>query len=318
MDRELATFFSEFFGRDLDSESLKGVTFPTFEEALGILELASARDENFKGFENSSMGAPSRLTSTRNYLIMLIAATLDRALQDEGKVHRKLIDNLRRSKLLKQCTFISFNYDILADNALLGLRDPHDIDLDYGLEFQNFSRRGNWQRPRPGKSIQLLKLHGSLNWLFCPSCRGLTLTPKDKGVCKLITDPSTCNCFACKTLSVPIIIPPTYFKVLSNIHLQLAWNHAEQALGRANTWIFCGYSFPDADIHVKYMLKRAEMNWPKDRRLVVFNGHRGKEPQQKVDEEARFRRFFGARTKIQFEKKSFDQFASDASNLCRA
>ena len=37
--------------------------------------------------------------------------------------------------------------------------------------------------------MQLFKPHGSLNWLFCPTCNELEITPKEKGVVtRLISD----------------------------------------------------------------------------------------------------------------------------------
>lgn len=308
MDRELATFFNEFFGIDVDSDAPQKA-FPTFEEALGILELAITRTECFRGFQEQTVGIlPARLSTSREFLILLIAATLDRALQHEGAHHRQLTRTLADYQFAKDTCFISFNYDILIDNALLELRETHDLDLDYGLEFQNFGEQ--WQRPRPDSSVKLLKLHGSLNWLYCPSCRALNLTPKEKGICHLITDPGQCKCSSCSTLSIPIIIPPTYFKVLSNLHLQIAWDHAEKALATAKTWVFCGYSFPDADIHVKYLLKRAEINSPKHRDVLILNWHEGKDSSLQREEHNRYQRFFGPYSTIHMPRLGFEDLAS--------
>src|SRR5262245_34723287 len=50
MERELRTFFSLMFDIDVDQENLGQVNFPTFEEALGILDLAERRGESFKEY----------------------------------------------------------------------------------------------------------------------------------------------------------------------------------------------------------------------------------------------------------------------------
>ena len=47
---------------------------------------------------------------------------------------------------------------------------------------------------------------------------------------------------------------------MSNRYLQEIWYKSEKALKEAKNIYFCGYSFPDADIHIKYLLKRAEIN----------------------------------------------------------
>ncbi len=98
--------------------------------------------------------------------------------------------DLRKADALKQIIFVSTNYDILIDNALVD-EYKYDIDLDYGVEFRNFERADDWTRPRRNKSVLLCKPHGSLNWLFCPTCNELELTPKEKGVVEPAPWPET-------------------------------------------------------------------------------------------------------------------------------
>ena len=92
------------------------------------------------------------------------------------------------------------------------------------------------------------------------------------------------------------MVPPTYFKNMSNVFLATIWNRAEQALRRAEHVIFCGYSFPDADIHIKYLLKRAQTNRAPgagEAYYTVVNCHPGKDPRAALEEKRRFRRFLG-------------------------
>jgi hypothetical protein len=112
-------------------------------------------------------------------------------------------------------------------------------------------------------------------------------------------------------LSVPIIIPPTYFKVLSNVFLQEVWRAAEKALAEAEDWIICGYSFPDADIHVKYLMKRAEVNSARSRRVIICNEDKSKDSDARKEEQRRFERFFGPLTKVLYRSLSFEQFAAN-------
>lgn len=319
MDAELATFFQNFFNIDVH-DNVPPERFPTFEESLGMLELADGREEAFKHFDVSGLSNNgSRIRTLRSHLILLIADALDEALQHEGRHHAELFNALQRWRDIRLCDFVSLNYDILADNALIKLRRdirrPQDVDLDYGIDFSNFRDPSeNWAKPDPAYRVNLFKLHGSLNWLFCSVCRRITLTPKEKGVCNLISDPNLCRCVNCNSVSVPIIIPPTYFKVLSNVYLQEVWRAAERALAESPVWVICGYSFPDADIHVKYMLKRAEVNAPRRRRIVVCNWHEMKSPVEADNEQNRFRRFFGPLTELIYSEHSFKEFAADPQN----
>jgi hypothetical protein len=61
---------------------------------------------------------------------------------------------------------------------------------------------------------------------------------------------------------------------------------------------------------VKYLLKRVEVNKPKQRRVVVVNWHRGKSRAQARVERERFDRFFGPLTLVEHRPRtSFEQFA---------
>jgi hypothetical protein len=46
------SFMRDFFGIDTLRDDIDAVDFPTFEEALGVLELARARGESFGGFDH--------------------------------------------------------------------------------------------------------------------------------------------------------------------------------------------------------------------------------------------------------------------------
>ena len=292
-DQELEEFFNMFFGIDVrDLESLNDTSFPTFEEVLGILEIAESQNESFQDWGASNLDAQTkpRIQNLHEILILMIAEILDYKLQKMPTNHPKLIESLNNVKWLPNTAFMSLNYDILIDNALMAAKENFDLDLDYSIDFINYGPE--WKRPRLTKQLSLFKLHGSLNWLYCPTCRAIRITPKVKGICRLIWQPNECVCTSCETLAVPIIIPPTYFKVLSNLYLRQIWHAAEQALRECRRLIFCGYSFPDADLHVRYLLKRIEVNTRRTPEVFIVNEHNGKTNEARTAENNRYRRFF--------------------------
>jgi hypothetical protein len=210
---------------------------------LGILEIAESQAESFRDWGTSHIvdaQQKPRIQHVRDLLTLMIAEVLAAKVPGVGACHRKLLGKLGSS--LKRTGFISLNYDILIDNALADLYTRWD--LDYSVDFTNYAA-GTWSRPRPSKRVGLFKLHGSLNWLYCPTCRTLELTPKEGKICSLKWEPSKCLCPRCGTLAVPIIIPPTYFKALSNLYLREIWHAAERELSECDRIVFCGYSFPD-------------------------------------------------------------------------
>jgi hypothetical protein len=90
----------------------------------------------------------------------------------------------------------------------------------------------------------------------------------------------------------PIIVPPTYLKATANIHLQTIWHKAEQALLAAERIVFCGYSLPDADLNIKYLLKRMELRRATPPELIVVNNHADKDARASELERTRYSRFF--------------------------
>jgi len=312
INTRLVKFFNAFFGINVNQRKVENISFPSFEEILGILELSINRQESFRDYSFSP--AKPLIQQIREDLIFLIAIVLDKKLETTPQYHEILVNRLKKEKRLSKTCFISLNYDILIDNALIKLFPEYHVD--YGVEFTNFERKIEsvkyWERPDPKKSIFLLKLHGSLNWLYCPTCISLTLTPLEKRVAKLVFEPQYCD--MCGGEMIPIIIPPTFFKVMSNFFLQKIWRKAESVLTRARRIFFCGYSFPDADVHIKYLLKRTEINKGSTPEIFIINNHEGKPLYQKEEEEWRYKRFFKEKEKVHYTSYSFQEFCEQGIN----
>jgi len=294
----LSNFFEFFFGINVEKDS----QFPTFEEVLGILELSISNQETFQNFDTDHKD--KKIQQIRQDLIFAMAIIIDKKLKNKGLFTRKLVNNLKKDPDdFLRTAFISLNYDILIDNALTEIYP--DYDLDYGIDFTNFKLPQNdedkWERPCPSKSIQLYKPHGSLNWLYCPTCKSISLTPKSKGVATLRFKPKPCN--ECHTEMIPIIIPPTFFKDISNRYLEGIWYKTETMLKQAENIYFCGYSFPDADIYIKYLFKRAEVNGKSDLNIYVVNRTITDELKQ------RYERFF--KNEISFSAQTFEDFCEN-------
>lgn len=302
VDKRLQRFFIDFYGIDPKIVD-DNVVYPSFEEILGILEISLSRGESFRGYPITPTNPDVQLL--REDLIFLIAKILkDKLGYRQRTNHDKLISRLIKERTLKDTTFISLNYDILVDNSLTDIHDK--FDLDYGIDFANFGEEHGWHAPAREKSVQLLKLHGSLNWLYCQTCTSVRITPKEKSVSTIADTPVKCS--VCSTYMTPIIIPPTFFKVMSNFHLQKIWKMAESHLYECDKLIFCGYSFPDADVHIKYLLKRMEVNRNKLPDVFIFNNHPGKRPQIYQDEKTRFETFFRKKERVSYLDSSFEDF----------
>lgn len=267
---DLEQYFKDFF--NIDFRNLDNAQFPTFEEALGILELAIQKDEIYS--PNYSL---ERLRKLRDYLILSMGIAIENSPLNENNSHDRLIRRLFRKGHFNQgeYSFISFNYDILLDKALMNALSKN-IYVDYGIEFTNENPQyaqypfDKWDSPKNKQNVTFLKLHGSFNWMCCPKCNSIYITgDKKSGFFKTgylhkiehcLKDESALNC---------VIEPPSYFKKYQNIYIQNIWKKAFDVFSDADKIIFLGYSLPEADIQFKYLLKRSCFNTRK--KIIVIN-----------------------------------------------
>lgn len=128
---------------------------------------------------------------------------------------------------------------------------------------------------------------------------------------RLISYTANAACQVCGSIFAPLIVPPTFYKDFSNAFLSYIWNRTDTMLRRVEHIVFCGYSFPDADTHIKYLLKRAQTNrsYYTPLRITVINNHKGKDKQLAKQEQERYFRFLGP--SVNYTELSFDQFAND-------
>ena len=310
MNAELRKFFRGFYNIDT-TRVTKTTNFPTFEEVLGTLELALARDENFR--VSDEIWDRRRIQECREHVVFLICTVLAEKLAARPSVgythHRELVGKLpepvnQLPPTTRITCFISLNYDLLIDVAINHAgRTP-----EYGTSFAN-------QIPRAGSVAPLYKLHGSLNWLRCPLCNSLTYTGNEKEASYPAAKRTPCRAIQCKGQTVPIVIPPTFFKVMSDYHLQQVWHAAERALVQAEKIIFCGYSLPDADMHIRYLLKRAEINRGETPDVFVLNNHLEKPEREKEEESARYKRLFRDPSKVHYTQFGFQDLAKDGLEI---
>ena len=297
----LVSFFNDFFHIDvqhLDRQDL----FPTFEEALGVLDLAIEKEETF----GPNYTLP-KMREIRDALIYSMGIAIERKKVPSTNAYHKLVRKLfhRGHFADGEFAFINFNYDILLDKALMDLRlQKPKVLIDYGIRFANENKKGqggNFQEwfPVSGEVVQYLKPHGSLNWMHCPTCSSMYILGNQKSeVFRTGYIHTKELCVKDNTTLDFVLEPPSFFKKYKNAYLQDIWNAMIQLLFQADVIIFIGYSLPDADMWTKYVLKRACFNSKKH--LIVVN---------KTDrEEKRYRRFFG---ELEYLKMTFDDYVLD-------
>jgi len=304
---DVAGFFQTVFSVDPRHTA---APLPTFEEALGVLELAASRDEIIVGL--GSVSGPPR--DFKRQLILALAVSVARESASTATHHATLIRELRNSSRLQNTTFVTTNYDTLLDDAieieaLVESRGTGSV-INYGLGGLIDEDMTEFVEER---TFACYKIHGSLNWLYCNSCEILDITHASDGVLRLIDEPNAARCPTCETIRTPIIVPPSYYKSMSRVPLGLVWTKAFQAMRQADHLVFCGYSLPDADMHIKYLVKRAQLNRDpriQPLRVTLVNHFPGKPTRLSLDEKERFSRFLGG-IDVKDSGISFEEFAAN-------
>jgi hypothetical protein len=194
----------------------------------------------------------------------------------------------------------------VVENHLNKMRVPYS----YGLPVETLSG-GHVGH----KGLPLLMLHGSANWIYCDSCRRLyvgqsddgkaalqaliyltrddfsQLCPENQNVIDLVADAprDLKTCVHCQNRLGARIATFSYRKEVSTPQFQTVWQTAFSALRDSKTWLFVGYSLPEADFEFRHLLKSAEQAGTGDDR------QRNIRVVLKDDCQAgtRFRRFFG-------------------------
>jgi hypothetical protein len=247
----------QFLHENFPSQRVKPEDYPSLPLLLSLVDTAIDRKQAF------GQWPLERVADVRQAFEAAIFAVLDfRSPQAEMNSYLGLLQ-LAYPMNTPEATVISLNYDMILDMAMFELsnqRKPGSMP-SYGCDIRTQAYQACTDRWG-----SLFKIHGSVNWMYCSQCHHLDIgwsskrgapsrigqlffTLEDQYLQKVM-------CPECGTRLRPILITPTHRKDYRNPHLSRIWYEAERALQRANRVIFVGYSLPDDDVDVIYMLKR--------------------------------------------------------------
>ena len=293
----LKNFIQDFYYADVQDPN----SVPSFEDILGLLDTALQRQECFSQKWNRR-----EIPKLKENLLYTVCNILNKRLRRKGTIHRSFIRNLTAHESLVQdkYAFFSLNYDILLDNAIAELRSTKDLDLDYGIEFRNFDQ--DWFRPRQELSVLLLKLHGSLNWIWCPVCNSVKVGIGKKIALGIWTEFTECENDG--TPQEPLIILPGWYKSYDNPHISIIWLKAENVLGEAEKVFFIGCSLRESDVRFRYLLKKSLFR-AGGVPIVVVDKKRGKKDRREGEMIRKaYKKLFG---NIDYQPIGFKHFAEN-------
>jgi NAD-dependent SIR2 family protein deacetylase len=226
--------------------------------------------------------------------------------------------NSNDSPSKKKCSIITTNWDILLDRRIFQILD-HDrrsrgklSTIDHGTHVTGLGEE-RYQQVIPamtaiskgGYTVKLYKIHGSLNWLKCPSCDRLYVNPLLKVGLNDVDLEQNCR-FCNRQFTMPDgieggynlqsqIIYPTFMKELGTSHFNNIWNSVSRNLSETKCVVFIGYSFQQADFEIRQLLAR---RLPNDCEIINV----GNSPELEEGNvgyansaQSRYKNFFGGR-----------------------
>jgi len=212
---------------------------PTLE---ALFTQAQGYEQFVRQFYSRPGPKPRRYKKQLGYLLELIPRVFEAAFDDqECTWHDRIAYAMRKGD-----TIISFNYDVLIDEALTRLGEGiWKADPGYGISIAEGT--ASWSAPRkPGafprkQYLRLLKPHGSLNWMLGQGeNKQLRLTDDPYGI----------------SAAKGNIIPPTWDKaILQEWPWKPIWKAASQMLQRTRCLIVIGYSVPQTDLTSQALIR---------------------------------------------------------------
>jgi len=161
--------------------------------------------------------------------------------------------------------FVSFNYDILLERALLynSLNDRFSYMISL---FECQTNMGNYYMKNYRDEIKLLKPHGSLNWSLCEKCGNIQHVWFQR-----YKDIGNYSCKKCQEKRLThFLIAPVKNKVYNNIFEPL-WIEAEKCLKETMEIIVIGYSFREADKEARDRIGNAIAGNPNSPMLTIVD-----------------------------------------------
>jgi hypothetical protein len=281
-------FLGDCFNVPLQRPEVTKDDCPSLPMVLSMLRQSVARKRPMGNWEGE------RLVKAKRAIEYAAFAVIEAALRSvpRDNPHRNLLEPLYLRGV--EPVVVSLNYDVIVDNEMFALNEryrgkflpdeqrlevpPPKYCVDIATDrYKKFLTAGSFGR--------LMKIHGSLNWLYCDLCQRLDLFISEgmrtgKALDELyhsvpFNDAYSCrgtpcrNQPRCKGFISPILITPTFIKDYENRHIEQVWQQAENAMKEADRAVIVGYSLPTDDVEVALLFKNGLGHLPPNRITVV-------------------------------------------------
>ena len=183
--------------------------------------------------------------------------------------------------LKKNDTIVTLNYDLVTETTLQAIRHENGQKQNHQLyekmvqllspTIYTSGTLGIHVDKRNLESGWYLKLHGSINWYYCPNhdCLGhRIMTVLSMSVGDL---PHVCN--SCGSPLEMAIVPPTMNKAFGKYpKLGVIWSLARRELTTSTSVVFMGVSFRPSDYYLSWLIKSSFLGVnTKDKSVIVVD-----------------------------------------------
>ena len=273
----LKTFWKKVFGYE------NGGVTPSLEDHFTLLDLAANSGHHLGRYYN-----PKKLRAIRRMSIHRIFQILSVGNKKIDEMH-SMFDKLDSKFKL---SIVTLNWDLVVERHL------RRIELPFYYPIESFTLGDASGTPWKHHGIPVMKMHGSMNWIYCDSCRRIytgktvisalnkkTFLEKDDfrlfGIEDTVEDlfdsiREERKCSHCGTMLAGRVATFSYRKAFSIAQFQAIWERANAYMRAADNWLIIGYSMPQADFEFLHLLKSAQLarKYPKRLHIEVVIGGR--------------------------------------------
>ena len=247
---------------------------------LNLEEVFTQLELDLAGFASIRGWSVEELLAARGELLAYVESALDLeryARPDGCAMHKQLLSETFKEDSLS--SILTLNYDMVVDVTMnAACRDQKDKPLwrMYSLlgvlpGFFQVSRPTSRTKPQKGL---FLKLHGSVDWAFCPNPNCMHHENIGASWLGLGNRPTKAGdiCASCGTDFEPVIVPPTMKKSFEQFpKLGLIWRLAHEELKVADKVVFFGVSMAESDYYLHWLIRSSLVYRDPKPEVIVIN-----------------------------------------------
>lgn len=282
--------------------------WPELEDVFTLVDLSANSGHHLGKYSASDLRLVRRALLVR--MIRMLSQAYGRKQKRPDTSWRRLERFFKEFDETKTAV-LSMNWDTVIETGLARTQDIDRVEYGCDAKYAVFHADGRIrERSMSSKrAVHLTKPHGSVNWLYCDSCRDVfwfspsscykvaevLFREHDWDAVKKITGLTQAHktrrpsCPHCGVVALGTRFATfSYRKALDFPVHAASWRTGEMHMRDATNWVFFGYSMPSADFEFKYLLKRVQLAERTRPRITVITGGTAADETVK-----RFERFFG-------------------------